>query len=246
MRTLKIFKIGIVVLLFSALPAHAGWVQTSLEEVSYYGDGIVKQVPSPEVGGPESIMDFRKGTVTMVDHDSQTYTTFRFEEFCQFLKKMYAGAPQGMLTQMKQMNESKPKPNVTVKKVGKGEPLAGFETTRYEVINNGQLERTVWMAEDARFRKFVSAFWGQAADGLKKMGRCEDLGMRSEEVDTSPAYLDLMKGGWLMMEEGVDEDSMAGESAPVEELTEEDLPASTFQVPQGFRKVPLDQFRINN
>ncbi|MDT8366515.1 MAG: DUF4412 domain-containing protein [bacterium] len=246
MRFRRIFSAALALLVLSAFPAFAGWVETSQEGVFYYGDGIVKQVPSPEAGGPESIMDFRKGTVTMVDHDSRTYTTFKFEEFCQVLKKMYAGAPPEMLAQMKQMNESRPKPNVTVKKVGKGEPVAGYATTKYQVMDNGQLERTVWMAEDAQLANFYRSFGDQANEHMKKMMVCKDLGMNGDTVDMSSSYLDLMKKGWLMMEEVVDEDSVSGVSAPVEELVEENLPASTFQVPQGYKKVSLDQFNMGD
>ena len=246
---MKLFKTLIIVLILltlAAVPAYAGWVETIQGEVSYYGDGVVKQVSSSEDGGPESIMDFKKGTVTMVDHMSQTYTTFRFEEFCQFITKMYAGMPPDMLAQIKQMNESKPKPNVTVKKIGKGEAIAGFATTKYQVINNGQLERTVWIAEDARLKEIIGPYWDQATESIKKMNRCDDLGMRSEDVDTSPAYLGMRKGGWVMMEEVVDEDFTEGESAPVESLVEESLSASTFEVPQGYKKVPLAQFSMGN
>ena len=246
MRILKTLKIVLVLLILSALPAYAGWVETTQGAVSYYGNGLLKQVPSAEEEGPETIMDFAKGNVTMVDHGSRTYTTFKFEEFCEFIKMMYAGMPPDMLAQVKQMNEARPKPNVTVKKIGKGETIAGYATTKYQVTNNGQLERTVWIAEDARFKSFISSYWDQATDSIKKMNRCDELGIRSEEVDTSPAYVGLTKGGWLMMEEVVDEDSVAGESAPVEELVEENLPASTFEVPQGYKKVPLAQFNMGD
>jgi hypothetical protein len=246
MRILKTLKIVLVLLILSALPAYAGWVETTQGDVSYYGNGLLKQVPSPEAGGPESIMNFAKGTVTLVDHGSRTFTTFKFEEFCEFIKQMYAGMPPDTLAQMKQMNEATPKPNVSVQKIGKGETIAGYATTKYQVTNNGQLERTVWIAEDAQIAKFISSYWDQAMNSLKKMSRCEDLGLTGEAVDTSPAYLGLMKEGWLMMEEVVDEDSVSGESAPVEELVEENLPASTFEIPQGYKKVPLAQFNMGD
>jgi len=246
MKIFKTLNILLILLAMTAVPAYAGWVETSQGDMSYYGDGVVKQVPSSEDGGPESIMDFKKGTVTMVDHMSQTYTTFRFEEFCQVLKKMYAGMPPDMLAQIRQMNEARPKPNVTVKKIGKGETIAGYPTTKYQVMNNGQLEKTVWMAEDAQLANFYGSFGDQANEHMKKMMVCKDLGMNGDTVDTSSSYLDLMKKGWLMKEEVVDEDSISGESAPVENLTEENLPASTFEVPQGYKKVPLTQFNLGD
>jgi len=246
MRTLKIFKMVLVLLFITALPAHAGWVETSEEGVSYYGKGVFKQVPSPEQGGPDSIMDFKKGIVTLVDHGSQTYTTFNFDQYCQIIKKMYAGMPPDMLAQVKQMNAARPKPNVSVKKLGKGEAVAGYGTTRYQVMNNGQPERTVWIAEDARFSKYNSEYWAQMTDSMKKMRKCDDLGMSSDAVDTSPAYLEMWKRGWIMKEEVLEEDPMGGESPLVEELVEENLPADTFEVPQGYRKVPFEQFDFGN
>jgi len=245
MRMFKTFNLILVLLALAVVPAHAGWVETSEEGVSYYGDGVLKQVPSPEAGGPESIMDFRKGTVTMVDHDSRTYTTFKFEEFCQVLVKMYEGMPPDMLAQIKQMND-RPKPNVTVKGIGKGEEIGGYSTTKYQVTNNGELERTVWMAEDARLAKYSKAFFEQARDGLKKMMVCPDLGLTGNAVDLSLPYLDLMKKGWLMKEEVVEQDYASGESAPVMELVEESLPSSAFEVPQGYRKVPLKEFDMGD
>lgn len=244
MKMLKTLNIFIVLLALTALPAHAGWIETTQEAVSYYGKGLLKQIPSSEEGGPESIMDFAKGTATMVDHGSRTFTTFKFEEFCEFIKQMYAGMPPDMLAQIKQMNDSKPKPNVTVKRIGKGGTIAGFATIKYQVTNNGQPERTVWIAEDARFKKYNNSYFDQAMDGVKKMRQCDDLGMSDEMVDTSPAYNNLLKGGWLMKEELVDEYTEGATSEPVAKLEEKNLPASTFSIPQGYRKVPLAQFNM--
>jgi len=246
MKLFKALNILLILLALTALPAHAGWIETTQEAVSYYGKGLLKQIPSSEEGGPEAIMDFAKGTATMVDHGSRTFTTFTFEEFCEFIKMMYAGMPPATLAQIKQMNESMPKPNVTVKKVGKGETIAGFATIQYQVINNGQPERTVWMAEDARFKKYNNSYFDQAMVGVRKMTQCDDLGMSGEAVDTSPAYNNLLKGGWLMKESLVDEYSEAPFSAPVVELVEESLPSSTFSIPQGYKKVPLAQFNMGN
>jgi len=246
MRIMKTFSMTVVLLALTALPAHAGWVATTQEDVSYYGNGLLKQVPSSQEGGPESIMNFAKGTMTMVDHGSRTYTTFKFEEFCAFLTKMYADAPPNVLEMVKQMNQSRPKPNVTIKKIGKGETIAGYATTKYQVDNNGQPERIVWMAENSRFKSFAAAFWKQASDGVRKMRQCDDIGISGEAVDTSAAYLDLMKKGWLMKEELVNENEMGAASGPVVKLVEKNLPASTFGVPKGYMKIPLAQFNIGN
>jgi hypothetical protein len=128
--------------------------------------------------------------------------------------------------------------------LGKGEDIAGYPTTKYEVTNNGEFERTVWMAEDARLAQYHKLFWEQAREDMKKMMVCPDLGLTGNAVDLSLPYLDLMKKGWLMKEEVVEQDYASGESAPVMELVEESLPASTFEVPQGYKKVPLGQFNM--
>ncbi len=241
-KTFITLNILLMILALTVLPARAGWVVTTQEDVSYYGNGILKQIPSSQEGGPESIMNFAKGTVTMLDHGSRTYTTFKFGEFCELIKKMYAGAGPDMLARIKQMNEATPKPNVSIKRIGKGETIAGFATTKYQVMNNGQPDRTVWMAEDSRFKKYNSSFFDRAMDGIRKITRCVDIGLSGDTVDTSPAYFKLMKGGWLMKEEVVDEDEMGGSSPPVVKLVEKNLPSSTFSVPKGYKKVPLSQF----
>ena len=248
MKIIKTFNIVLVLLALSALPAHAGWVETNQQqEVNYYGNGMMKQVPSPEDGGPETIMDFNKGTVTLVDHRSRTFTSFKFEEFCDYLMKMFAAYPPDMLAAMKKENASKPRPSVSIKKAGKGETIAGYATTKYQVNNNGVLERTVWMAEDARLKKYTGAYFGKAMDNsIRKMSRCDGLGISGEDVSTSTPYFNLMKNGWVMKEELVDEDSMEGSSAPVVKLVEKNLPASTFSVPKGYRKVPMAQFNMGN
>ena len=244
MKIIKTCLTALVLLALTTLPAHAGWVVTTQEEVSYYGKGFLKQIPSSEEGGPEAIMNFAKGTVTLVGHGSRTYTTFKFEEFCEFIKMMYAGMPPDTLASIKQMNESMPEPNVTAKRIGKGETIAGFATIKYQVANNGQPERMVWIAEDARFKKYNNSYFDQMMDGVKKMTQCVDLGMSADVVDTSPAYNNLLKGGWLMKEELTDEYSESSFSAPVVEMEEKNLPASTFSIPQGYKKVPLAQFSM--
>ncbi|GBE16157.1 hypothetical protein BMS3Abin14_02237 [bacterium BMS3Abin14] len=247
MKIIKTFNIVLVLLALSALPAHAGWVETNQQqEVTYFGNGIVKSVLGPEAEEPEMIMNFDRGTVTLVNHGSRTFTSFRLEKFCDYLKGMFSAYPPDMLAGLKQHNESQPKPKVSTSRIGKGGTIAGFATTKYRVINNGQLNRTVWIAEDARLKKYTGAHFSKFMDGAKKMTTCVDLGMSGEKVDTSPAYFKLMKSGWLMKEELVNEDGMEGSSAPVVKLVEKNLPASTFSVPKGYRKVPLAQFNMGN
>ncbi len=246
MGIVKRMNILLILLVLTALPVHAGWVVTTQEDMSYYGKGFLRQVPSSADEGPESIMDFSRGTATMLNHGSRTYTTFRFDEFCQLIKKMYTGITPEMLAMIKQMNAAKPKPDVSIKRIGKGETIAGFATTRYQVTNNGHPDRVLWLAEDPRLKKYNNSFFDQAMDGIREMSRCDDIGMSGESVDTSPAYLKLMKTGWLMKEELVNKAEEGATSQLVINLVEKDLPASTFSVPQGYRKVPLSQFDMGN
>ena len=247
LKTFITLNILLAILALTALPVQAGWVETNQqEEVTYYGNGIVKSILGPEAEEPEMIMDFAKGTITLVDHGSRTFTSFRFEEFCNYLKRMFSAYPPNVLAMMKQQNESQPKPKVSTSRIGKGGTIAGFATTKYRVINNGQLNRTVWIAEDARLKKYNSTYFGKAMDGIKKMTQCDDIGLSGDTVDTSSAYFKLIKGGWLMKEEVVNEDEMGGSSAPVVKLVEKNLPASTFSVPKGYRKVPMSQFNMGN
>lgn len=252
--TMKILK-GIVFALITTLlfvgPARAGWVEVDkYEGTSYYSDdGKIKIVPL-EKGEGWTIVDAKKGTMTMVNPKGRSYAKHSTEEFCEFMSAITEGwSPEtrAMVEQADKERAARKPPKVSVRKVGSGGVIAGYKTIKYSVTVEGKphLDEDVWIATEGSIIK----------DLMKRMKKFEKMGEKMEEEmescgagsgefrpEDSPQYKKLILKGWLM--KSVRKNVGWGDPEVVKEvvkLEKRKIPASEFQPPRGYKKISFSE-----
>jgi len=240
-KTGLIITLVAVALTCMALPAHAGWIEVDRHSgTSYFSGAKLKHVP--EDGTSWTIIDAQKGTVTMVNHEEQSYTEVDLEEFCEtmssLMTEMMAGMPPEQRAMMEQMMGSqgeKRVPDVTVERKEGAELIAAHKTTLWSVAADGRPYRDIWIADDVAVTEEVRNFIKKTLDMGRKMKDCMASARGTTEADPedSPRYAELMMKGWVMKEVNREDGEVEREVVKLEEKT---IPASEFTVPAGYRK----------
>jgi len=157
-------------------------------------------------------------------------------------KKNMPGEDQG------KQKSGRDAPQVSVMKEGDGGVIAGYSTVKYKVLTDGKLYEEVWLTSDPAVMKDLESLFRTV---MKKFEKClfrvatvtDSLPLSVEE---SPEYKKIEQGGWQMRSK-----KNLGRGGPVTyevvKLDKKDIPASEFEVPPGYKKVPIMEmlFREN-
>jgi hypothetical protein len=238
-----------IVFIFTLLSseAQAGWVEVNKHSgTSYISDNKVKQVPRGE-GESWSIFDANSGTITVVEPDKKSYMVIDPEELCKelssMMEAMMSQVPPDQRAAMEQMlqGQSKAKktaPAVTVKRLGDGDSIAGFETVRYNLMVDSAPYKDIWLAKDGPSMEEVQELLKSVVKMFKKMEGCTKAGggLVGANPELSKEYMGLMEKGWTMKEVNLQNGSVVSE---VQSLKRKDIPASEFAIPAGYRLVDI-------
>jgi hypothetical protein len=188
--------------------------------------GRIKTVPQDASEG-WTVMDIKKGQILLIDLENKAYALASFDEFCQSMQKL-AAKIQNMFSKIKQ--EKKPA-KVEVVKAGSGGKIAGYDTVKYKVMVDGNLQEEVWISSGPEFAKELPP------DMLAKLMAC---GAQKDDVEYSAAYQELMASGWVMRSINY-EGGQAETDADVVKVTKQDITESEFQIPQGLKKTSMEE-----
>ena len=161
------------------------------------------------------------------------------DELCksveQMVESMMADIPAEQREMMKQMMSDAAAETKVVKK-GLGGKIAGFETTRYEVLLGGELYEEIWLTEDESLKKECQGLMQMLVEFSSCMASASTMGAPSPE--SSADYLKLFETGVIVksVEHG-DE----GEGVNTTVISERDVPRSAFSLPSGYKKVPVSK-----
>ncbi len=247
---MKLLKLSFVIAALAgfAVPAFAGWVQVDSEgATTLISEGMLKETSRGD--DQYSILDARKGNIIFIDSKRKIYAKESIDDFCEAVitgmskaKKNMPGENQG------KQKSGKDAPQVSVMKEGDGGVIAGYSTLRYKVLTDGKLYEEVWLTSDPAVMKDLESLFSTV---MKKFEKClfsvanvtDSLPLSVEE---SPEYKKMEQGGWQMKSK-----NYSGSGGPVTyevvKLEKKDIPASEFEVPPGYKKVPIFEmlFREN-
>jgi Domain of unknown function (DUF4412) len=157
----------------------------------------------------------------IIDNKKKTYSERTFDE----MENMAAGAgkenpPPEAAAQMKPMMGSG---EVTVTPLGPGETIAGYATEKYHVTKGGEMEVDVWMAPAL---VMPAAYY----DAMKSL------------MPANPMFDEYKKIGTMQLK-SVSTMKVAGHlittTAVVKSVDKAPIPAATFDVPAGYKAVPM-------
>jgi hypothetical protein len=219
---------------FGVSAASAGWVLTESN-----GDETIISQGKMKSAWENGAIIFDSGTkeIHFLDDRRKIMASGTIDELCdgitQMVESMMADVPAEQREMMKRMMGGAAEKTEVVAK-GPGGKIAGFETTRYEVTQGGELYEELWLSEDESLKKECRGLMQMLMKFSSCMASAGATGAPSPE--SSPDYLKLFETGVLVksVEHG-DE----GEGVNTTVISGRDVPASAFSLPDGYKKVPL-------
>lgn len=254
-----ILRAGVILLMGMALPAHAGWIELNNDgERIVMSKGVFKH--SSQAEPTWTLIDMNSGIMTIVDPEKKTYTTGTMKEFCATMagvqKQMMAGMEQamaGMSPEQRQMMEQmmgqgtkRPDPKVAIRKGARGDVIAGFKTTRYTVLVDGQPRKEVWLTSDSVLMQDLKPYLDKILE-MSDMSSCgmKQVGMMGAEFDleNSDEYKKLMHLGYPLREKDIPggPGRMTSRLREVTSLKRQAIPDSEFALPKGYKKMSFSE-----
>ncbi len=214
-------------------PALAGWVMTETSgDETLVSQGKMKSVWD----NGYMILDAQTQKIHFIDDERKVQAAGTVDEVCasltQMIDSLMAGIPDDQKEMMKQMmGGTGTRPEVVEK--GSGGKVAGFETTRYEVLVDGEVYEEIWLAKDESLKKECQSLMemlGRLTSCIAKVNFMADIPI----PESSPDYLALFKKGVIVksVEHG-------DEGVNTTLLSPRDVPASTFSIPSDYETVPF-------
>lgn len=229
-----------VLSLSATLPALAGFriEEADLEfpkdvSVSWFQGGKARVDGALE--GLTVIVDVKNDEGWLIESESKRFAGGKFADLAEILKKVEGSLENDAVSG--DPADGKPAPEaakplaVTVKDLGAGERLLGYETRHFQVLLEGEVLEELWLAPEVQVASEIDlvAF----ASAMQKMlGGGAGLSQGYEEGEP---YRNLRAGGYPLRQVLY----FVGEKSTLEvtSVTVKEFPLSDFAVPKGFKKI---------
>ena len=185
--------------------------------------------------GGEIILRLDQKKMFMVRPAQKTYSEMTFEEMQKMLATATAALenlPPEAAAQMKKMMEGMGMGGggqVTVTKVGPGETIAGYPTEKYHAVIGTIMEGDIWAAPDLPLPPMMY-------DAMAAVAPANPM------LDMKKLYAEYKKINGVPLK-SVTNTKMMGQSMTsttlVTKVDKSPIPASTFEVPAGYKLVPM-------
>ncbi len=158
----------------------------------------------------------------------------------EFVKKIEKIAEQIKAQQSQgQAEENTPSQKVTVKKTGKVKNFFGYQAEQVFLYSNGKKVRELWLTDKLPLQKEINV-----NKALEKRFEIEDIFVAlsgSRDIEATPEYKNLFKGGKVSMMT-ISYISGTEQIERIFKVEIKEIPEHIFKVPEGFKKVPIEQF----
>jgi hypothetical protein len=179
--------------------------------------------------GNDTIIRLDDGKIIAIDHDKKTYSEMTFEQLKEMMDKVTAraGMSQEQIAAMKKMMGQAGE-SFSISKEGPGEEIVGYATEKYRI--KGPIEIEVWAAPDL---KIPTNYYDVMKMRLPQ-NPIIDFGKMYDELKKIDGIILKSETTVKMMNMGMKTSEIvtSAERGPI--------PASTFEVPAGYKNVPPD------
>ena len=230
---------SIFFVIFLALPdvAYSGLImeQVVYEEGSsnkqrstlYVQDNKLKQVDKGDSNQPTVIFDLGANNITLVNNENKVYIHLTMQEHLKSFEAM-----------MKQTKEGEQAPkNLTLEKSDESVKIAGYNTTKYSILENGKLATEYWVSNEPGFNNEIN---------FEKMAKLmNDVKNISQTVGGSASISDqeyqifreIYQNGYPLKTIYHTEDDSPVVIEEILSVKSKELPASEFQPPAGYQRI---------
>ena len=214
---------------------YTGYGGTAETEVSYFQANQIRE----EGGGQITVMDFAARKIIMIDGEEKTYSVMTFDEFKKMMREAMERAREA-LDEMKRQGISVPGApsraagKVTVAGIA-GATVAGYPCDGYRVSAGETVTQELWVTKKIDLTQELGpAVWKE----FEELSRdAKQMGFDTDGSGDAPAYRKIMESGYPMKTV----DKQSGAVHEVTRAEQKKLPASLFEEPKGYEKVPFDR-----
>jgi len=256
-----------VFLLFNVYQSFAGLVMEreryeeggqKVRGTIYMQDNKVKSFD--EEGQFSAIFDLNTGEMIQVDNLSKTYSSTKAEDYFAYYKQYSLKMKTAMMQQLSELppnqrtqaegmmkrqgielpgNNVRPV-DVTLKKTGDTDKIAGYEAVKYEIYRDGKLYEEIWTSSYVGFQEEIDT--KEMIEYLSELRKIEDS-MRGSSLlsqASEQTYTEVFSTGFPMktIDYPLSGNSIVEETIKV---SKKKIDSSEFQAPKGYKKVPLQQ-----
>jgi len=198
------------------------------EKVTIYVQGNkFKQVENSGPFSPAVIFDLNSGDIMFVNDEKKLYIILNRNEYLKYIESVIADSK----------DVSTASRNVTLKKTDETAAIAGYNSKKYEIYDNGKLQSEYWVSGDAGF--------SQELDMDKMSKLMNEVKRISQNVGGSASISDneykifeeIYRDGYPMK---TVYHSPEGDKTFIEEIVsvkKQDIPPAEFQPPAGYQKI---------
>jgi hypothetical protein len=229
----------IAVIIASASVATAGWV---ISDADGQETVISKGKMKSDWDGGAVIVDAEKNQVHFIDDSRKMIASGTVDEICsgmkQMVESMMANVPAEQREMMKQMMGDAKAPKVEIVKKGAGGKVAGFETTQYEVMSDGEVYEELWLAADEALMKDCEAVMKMMGRFTSCMEAISSMGSPASP-EASPEYAKIFELG-VVVKSVSHEEGETDDRTEITTITEKDVSDSVFTLPDGYKLVSFE------
>ena len=198
-----------------------------------------------------TLFDFDRDQMVVLDHNKQTYTVIDPKVFVkeveaytkkmeELRKKHLENLPPEQREMVEKMIKEREAENmqnkqiiISVKDTEQTEKIAGYDSKKYDVLYNENLNEEIWMTKDLNIQNELDTNkMSNLMTEFKKVNkRLGDNSVKNEE-----AFINLFRNGGFPMKTV---DHSFGDSVYVEEViavNKKDIPKSEFDLPTGYEE----------
>ena len=225
------------------------WVITEANNnATYIGQEWLKSIENDEEGISISIYNLSEDIMILIDDNQEIYAKGSSIDLCNamntFRDEMNKNMPasqQKMMQEMIKAEKAKPVLEITVSK-SNGEKIAGYQTTKYSIFLNGGLYEEMWITNDSALSGIMNAYKKIIKYGLK-IAECYllDKAFLKSSPEFAKEYQEVEMAGITLKSISYDEYD-SNKQTEVISLTKEDIPASEFEAPEGYKLVSFKEY----
>lgn len=228
------------------ITASAGWRIKEVDpefpdEVTTYRFQAGKVRVDGALEGLAVVVDLRKDEGWLIDEVLKRYAGGKIPALAEELRKLDSeGLPDEEAAGEEEGVAAAGPGKVTIKDLGAGERILGFETRRHQVLLDGAVIEELWVAPKVDVDREASA----AAFGValqKMLGGGADIGYEND-----PAYLKLRAGGYPLRQVLHFTDEESTSSIEVKAAEQASFPEADFAVPAGYKKIGYAELLVGD
>lgn len=192
----------------------------------YLQDNKSKQVENNGPYPPTVILNLDSGDIMYVNHEKKLYILLTRDEYLKYMQSV-------MVENKDAADVSR---NITLKKTDETATIAGYNSKKYEIYDNGKLQSEFWVSNDPIFAEELDlSKMSKLMNDLKRMS--QNVGGSASISDSEyKIFQEIAESGYTMkaLYHVPDSDKVFIEE--IVSVKKQDIPTTEFQPPAGYEK----------